>query len=1038
MATLALLAALFLLVLLFYRKVSLTNLVLVDYDLLTYFYPYKEAAAAAIRDGRLPLWNPYLFTGAPFLANPQTALLYPLNLPGYALSAPQAVKYSVIFHVFLAGVFMYAFARSSLRVGWAGGLAAALPFMFGGFLTQQVGHINQLNAAVWLPLVLLLFDLAQQRRQPLFALLGGVALAAQILAGHSQETFLLLVAFGLFFLFRLAQAAKTRPAPDVALVNTAADKRQAHQAERPRPNPLPKGEGATSPAGPIPFGEENRALPFAEGAGGKGERPLSLWEKARVRVPPLLARPYDMRATAWTALVFGLVLALGLGLSMAQLLPTLELSRESIRGGGLPYKEAVSFSLPPWLLARSLLPAFQDSPFSEYIAYSGVIPLMLAAYGLAGRRSRPLAFFFLALALIALSLALGGYNPLYEPLYKLAPPLRLFRVPARWLYLCAFALSALAGMGAHRLVTEAGHRSLARSLRSLVLWTAAAFLPLAAIHWTAVQMNEGASPGVFAAWTGLIVLGATLPHLLPRLSSRGARSLLLLGLLAGELFVSGSFLGTNSITAPQAYESLRPTVAQLLQDPNFFRVLSITRTDFDPGDLPELKAIFGKSLDKEELYQFVVAMKHQEVLSPNIPMKYGVATLDGYDGGVLPLRRYVEFKELLLDGAPLREAAAARPNQADALLRDQLAGIPDTRLLGLLNVKYVITDKQADLWLDNVYYDLSAPVQVSPAESFTTSHLPSFQATAVGLVYRLEGTEAASDPLAEMVLRDRSGRALQQTIKRQGGLATPQAGSYLVRLELGEATYPQELSIRYAGTQGRFVLAGLSLIDGRTGSSETLTPDPHLRLVHSGDLKVYENLDWQPRAYVTERGIWAKDDRDGLQLLRRRSWDDLVLAGPPPPELGQPSLDANPNVGAAPSQPSPDASANVGAALSGRPARAAETARAEITEYRPEYVRIRTETSGPAYLVLTDSHYPGWRAFLDGQETPILRANHLFRAVDLPPGSHLVEFQYEPASFRWGLALSLTSLGLLVTGAAGYLWHGGRGRRDRTLTMWSL
>ncbi|MDP2728244.1 MAG: hypothetical protein Q8P59_11960, partial [Dehalococcoidia bacterium] len=330
---LLLVALLFLLVLVFYRKLALTNLIPIDYDLLTYFYPYKEAAASALREGRLPLWNPYLFTGVPFLANPQTALLYPLNLPGYALSAPQAVKYSIVFHVFLAGAFMYAFARFSLAVGWVGALVAALTFMFGGFLTQQVGHINQLNAAVWLPLVLLLFDLARQRRQILFALLGGVALAAQIMAGHSQETFLLLVVFGLYLLFRLAQSASAQ-----------------------------------------------KALTF--------------------------------RTMVWPAAAFAVMVGLGLGLSAVQLLPTLELSQESIRGGGLPYKEAVSFSLPPWLLARSLLPAFNESPFSEYIAYSGIVPLLLAAYGVAGRRTRRVAFFWLGLGLMALFLALGGYNPL--------------------------------------------------------------------------------------------------------------------------------------------------------------------------------------------------------------------------------------------------------------------------------------------------------------------------------------------------------------------------------------------------------------------------------------------------------------------------------------------------------------------------------------------------------------------------------------------------------------------------------------------------
>ncbi|MDP2936499.1 MAG: YfhO family protein, partial [Dehalococcoidia bacterium] len=218
-----------------------------------------------------------------------------------------------------------------------------------------------------------------------------------------------------------------------------------------------------------------------------------------------------------------------------------------------------------------------------------------------------------------------------------------------------------------------------------------------------------------------------------------------------------------------------------------------------------------------------------------------------------------------------------------------------------------------------------------------------------------------------------------------------------------------ELSIRYLGrggpgvrpAQGQLALRGLSLIDGRTGASESLVPDPGLLRVHSGDLKVYQNLDWAPRAFIAG-GVWARDDQEALSLLRQ-SLVRLVLTGPQAPD---------------------------NSAQAGFPASLQGTGQAIIQEYLPEYVRIRAETAETAYLVLTDSYYPGWRAYLDGLETPIIRAQHIFRAVYLPPGVHQVEFRFEPASFQVGLALSLASLGLLVAGAAGCLWHGGRGRRD--------
>ena len=67
-----------------------------------------------------------------------------------------------------------------------------------------------------------------------------------------------------------------------------------------------------------------------------------------------------------------------------------------------------------------------------------------------------------------------------------------------------------------------------------------------------------------------------------------------------------------------------------------------------------------------------------------------------------------------------------------------------------------------------------------------------------------------------------------------------------------------------------------------------------------------------------------------------------------------------------------------------------------------------------SYLVVSDSHYPGWRATLDGSSVPLHRANYALRAVRLPAGTHRVRFEYAPWSFRGGLAVSLLSLGGLL------------------------
>lgn len=78
-----------------------------------------------------------------------------------------------------------------------------------------------------------------------------------------------------------------------------------------------------------------------------------------------------------------------------------------------------------------------------------------------------------------------------------------------------------------------------------------------------------------------------------------------------------------------------------------------------------------------------------------------------------------------------------------------------------------------------------------------------------------------------------------------------------------------------------------------------------------------------------------------------------------------------------------------------------------ITRYEANRVEIEAEPASSALLVMSDLHYPGWRALSDGEPTPLYRANYLMRAVHVPAGRHTVVFEYRPASFRIGVGLSL-------------------------------
>ena len=81
----------------------------------------------------------------------------------------------------------------------------------------------------------------------------------------------------------------------------------------------------------------------------------------------------------------------------------------------------------------------------------------------------------------------------------------------------------------------------------------------------------------------------------------------------------------------------------------------------------------------------------------------------------------------------------------------------------------------------------------------------------------------------------------------------------------------------------------------------------------------------------------------------------------------------------------------------------------EEVSYSPNHVTVKTTQQGSGFLVLMDSYFPGWTVKVDGEEKPILQANHFYRAVQLDSGSHTLEFDYFPEGFKAGLIVSSTA-----------------------------
>jgi hypothetical protein len=177
------------------------------------FLAWRQYGFRELAQGHLALWNPYVFSGAPYFGGFQSALLYPPNWIFLVLPTGIAINWSIALHVFLMGAFMNAWARRRHLHPAASCLTGALA-MFGGtyFLHIYAGHLTNLCAMVWAPLVFLAMDEilapsvptgAHFRNRMSAVLTGSMAVNMQILAGHPQYVFYTAVAAAMYGMLRL-------------------------------------------------------------------------------------------------------------------------------------------------------------------------------------------------------------------------------------------------------------------------------------------------------------------------------------------------------------------------------------------------------------------------------------------------------------------------------------------------------------------------------------------------------------------------------------------------------------------------------------------------------------------------------------------------------------------------------------------------------------------------------------------------------------------------------------------------------------------
>jgi hypothetical protein len=749
-------------------------------------------------------------------------------------------------------------------------------------------------------------------------------------------------------------------------------------------------------------------------------------------------------------------LAAGVLLAAVQIVPTFELLRNSPRAVA-SYDFFSSFSMPrsfvstfvaPYVMGGGdgrlfRAPYIGQAYYTEYVAYAGMLAIMLALIALLLRRDKRTKFWAVA-GLCCLVLAFGRGAPLY--LYRLiyyVPILNLFRVPARHLMEVHFAVAVLAGRGLTSLAAMRGSRAAMR--RVAIVGGSISLLTLLMVTWwrpagfhlgreapvSVLRAPELFMPIVFAA------LGAGALWLFAR-RSRGSTALLL-AVLALDLVVWGQSSGwyTSSRRIPEEFWRAPETV-QLLRDKAHadlasYRILT-TRQTFDP------RAPARNSSD------WVLWIE------PDVYMMYGIQNAAGYDG--FGLDRYSQLAGQMKLWGELTDP--------DGTLRS------NSREIDLLNVRYLLSiRKRTDATQTG-----SSANEVISANEFPPAtenyggfmfapgdlNLPNLSANKrlefkvppvavdqVALVTNLSWAEDVPDHkiVGRLRLQAKDGRAFEFPLQTGADTADWAYDRPDIRARIRHQRPTVATSYDISDTQykyqGHTYVCAFGLPEKTVIESGVIELEPQPRAPNLL-LKVFRVSlidEGQQKSYPLSRELFqvegtsprpepSRDEKsDRWKLLAQARYVDIyqnawalprAWLAPDARVLDEGAMLSVIRTGILPdgSKWDPLQTALVEVEPSSPLANTAQDGRAEVTGYEPNRVNLQTHSSGNSILVLSENHYPGWRVYIDGQSADVLRVNYALRGVVIPAGDHRVSFVYRPWSVMGGLLLSLLTASALI------------------------
>jgi len=184
--------------LVFFFDVLFLDYVLFAGDNLTINMPSKILFLKMLQQSELPLWNPYIFSGTPLLADINLGLLSPFNMFYLAFAPLKAISFAIVTAVICSGITMYWYCRTIKLTSIASVLAGVI-YMFSGSIMTHTMNTAILNTIVWIPLLFVFIEYLYTSKKIIYALFASIILSMSLFGGHIQY-FYYTVLFSFFYM----------------------------------------------------------------------------------------------------------------------------------------------------------------------------------------------------------------------------------------------------------------------------------------------------------------------------------------------------------------------------------------------------------------------------------------------------------------------------------------------------------------------------------------------------------------------------------------------------------------------------------------------------------------------------------------------------------------------------------------------------------------------------------------------------------------------------------------------------------------------